>query len=68
MEEYFESGQIKYKGEYKNGKRNGNGIEYKSNGSLSYEGEFKDGKEMVKVQYMDMIIIFLMVLYMKENF
>ena len=44
MEEYFESGQIKYKGDYKNGQRNGKGKEYTSNGNLSYEGEFKDGK------------------------
>ena len=44
MEEYFESGQIKYKGDYKNGQRNGKGKEYTRNGYLSFEGEFKDGK------------------------
>ena len=41
--EYYGSGQIKYKGEFKNGAYDGNGILYFENGEIEYEGKFKNG-------------------------
>ena len=36
--------QIKFEGEYLNGKKNGKGKEYNLNGNLLYEGEYLNGK------------------------
>ena len=38
------NGNLKYEGEYFNGKRNGKGKQYDSHGKLEYEGEFVNGK------------------------
>jgi len=38
------SGNLKYEGEYLNGKRNGKGKEYNRNGELIYEGLYLNGK------------------------
>ena len=42
--EYDNNGQLRYKGEYLNGKRNGKGKEYDNNGQIRYEGEYLNGK------------------------
>ena len=46
--EYFENGNIKYQGDYKNNKRDGKGILYYEIGNKYYDGDFKlnkfDGK------------------------
>ena len=39
------NGNIIFKGEYLNGQRNGNGIEYYPNGRLKFEGEYLNGKK-----------------------
>ena len=39
-----------FKGEYKNGKRNGKGKEYSTDGDLIFEGEYKNGKRNGKGQ------------------
>ena len=49
---------MKYEGEFKNGKRNGKGIEYK-NGKKLFEGEYLNGEKNGKgVEYNNDIIIF----------
>ena len=40
----YDGDQLKFEGEYLNGKRNGNGKEYGLNNNLLYEGEFLNGK------------------------
>ena len=42
--EFYWGGQIKFEGEYLNGKRNGNGKEYYPNGNIEFEGYLKMGK------------------------
>ena len=39
------SDELKFKGEYSNGKRNGKGKEYYDNGRLKFEGEYSNGKK-----------------------
>jgi len=34
-----------FKGEYRNGKRNGKGREYHSNGQIKFEGEYLNGRK-----------------------
>ena len=41
----LEDGQY-YIGQFKNGLKNGKGIEYYSNGSIKYEGEFENDKKV----------------------
>ena len=41
--EYSSKGQLKFEGEYLNGKRNGKGKEFKRD-KLIFEGEYLDGK------------------------
>ena len=43
MKEYY-LGDLKFEGEYLNGKRNGKGKEYYGSGDLLFEGEYLDGK------------------------
>ena len=45
--EYYYNGNLKYEGEYLNGKRNGLGKEYYHDGKLIFEGVYLNG-EMVK--------------------
>ena len=40
----LDSNILLFEGEYKNGKKNGNGKEYYNNNKLKYEGEYKNGK------------------------
>ena len=40
--EYYENGNKKYEGDFKEGKPNGKGIEYYENGNKRYEGYFKE--------------------------
>ena len=42
--EYYDDGELKFEGEYLNGKRNGKGKEYYDNGKLKFEGEYLNGK------------------------
>ena len=42
--EYYYNGNLKYEGEYLNGKRNGNGKEYFYNGNLRFEGIYLNGE------------------------
>ena len=44
VKEYYDNGELEFKGEYLNGKRNGKGKEYYDNGILDFEGEYLDGK------------------------
>ena len=41
VKEYFH-GELKFEGEYLNGKKNGKGKEYDYKGDLKFEGEFLD--------------------------
>ena len=41
--EYDNNGQLRYEGEYLNGKRNGKGKEYDYGGNLIFEGEYLNG-------------------------
>ena len=41
---YHENGQIKYEGEWQNGKCHGQGKLYHENGQLRYEGEWQNSK------------------------
>ena len=41
--EYYSNGQLKFKGEYLNGKRNGKGKEYNSANKIIFEGEYLNG-------------------------
>ena len=45
VNEYYDNGNLEFKGEYLNGKRNGKGIEYYDNGLLRFEGEYLMVKE-----------------------
>ena len=40
IKEYYGNGELKYEGEYLNGKRNGKGKEYDSYGNLKFENDF----------------------------
>ena len=42
---YYDNGKIMYKGEFKNDKKNNQGIDYYDNGKIMYEGEFKNDKK-----------------------
>ena len=44
IKEYNEDGELKFEGEYLNGKRNGKGKEYNFYGELIYEGEYLNGQ------------------------
>ena len=44
IKEYDSHGELKFEGEYLNGKRNGKGKEYNNNGKLIFEGEYLNGK------------------------
>ena len=41
--DYYENGNKRYEGDYKEGKADGKGIEYYENGNKRYEGDWKDG-------------------------
>ena len=45
VKEHYYNAQIKFEGEYKNGKKNGKGKEYNNEGKLIFEGEYLDGKK-----------------------
>jgi len=45
--EYSDSGQLKFEGEFLNGKRNGKGKEYNYKGELEFEGEYLDGQRFI---------------------
>ena len=53
--EYDDNGNLIFEGEYINGKRNGNGKEYK-NGNLIFEGEYKNGKRINGKEYLEDIL------------
>ena len=42
--EYYENGQIKEEGNYKDGKREGKWTEYYENGQIEWEENYKDGE------------------------
>ena len=42
--EYYENGNKKYIGSWKEDNRDGKGIEYYENGNKKYEGDWKKGK------------------------
>ena len=42
--EFYDDGELKFEGEYLNGKRNGKGKEYYENGKLKFKGEYLNGK------------------------
>ena len=42
--EYYGNGNLKFEGEYLNGKKNGKGKEYYGDGNLKFEGEYLNGK------------------------
>ena len=39
---------MKFEGEYRNGKRNGKGIEYAYGRRLVFEGEYKNGNKLME--------------------
>lgn len=41
--EYYKNGELKYKGEFKNGRYHGDGVLYDENGKEIYDGEFERG-------------------------
>ena len=43
--EFYENGNLKYKGEYFQAKKNGIGKEYNEDGQLIYEGGFQNGEK-----------------------
>ena len=45
VEEYYDNGNIKFEGEYLNGKKNGKGKEYNNKGIKEYEGDYLKGKK-----------------------
>ena len=49
--EYDEKGNIKFEGEYLDGKRNGKCKVYYSNGALKFEGEYLNGKKWNGIVY-----------------
>ena len=51
VKEYFINGNLKFRGQYLNGKRNGIGKEYDYTKNLIYEGEYLDGEQ--KPNYFD---------------
>ena len=44
--EYYKDGELKYEGEYLNGKRNGKGKEYDNNSELEFERDYFHGKRI----------------------
>ena len=46
VREYYDEGDLKFEGEYLNGRRNGKGKEYHNNGRLIFEGEYLNGKRL----------------------
>ena len=44
LKEYYFNGELKYEGEYLNGKRNGKGIEYNIDGNIQFDGEYLNDK------------------------
>ena len=46
IKEYYGNEELKYEGEYLNGKRNGKGNEYYDNSKLEFEGEFLNNKRV----------------------
>ena len=51
-------GDILYKVEYLNGKRNGKGKEYNKKGELIFEGEYLNGKKSKRKEYLNGKLIF----------
>ena len=51
--EYYGNGQLRYDGEYKDGKFHGKGKDYHMSGQLFYEGEYKDGKRAGQGKFYD---------------
>ena len=45
FEFYYDNGQLFYKGDYKNGKKDGPWVIYWSNGQLHYKGDYRNGKK-----------------------
>ena len=45
--EYYYNGQLKFEGEYLNGKRNGKGKEYDWDGQLEFDGEYLNGNKII---------------------
>ena len=46
VKEYDDDGNLKYEGEYLNGKRNGKGKEYSCEVNLLFEGEYLNNKKI----------------------
>ena len=46
VKEYDDDGNLKYEGEYLNGKRNGKGKEYSCEGNLLFEDEYLNNKKI----------------------
>ena len=44
--EYYYNGNLKFEGDYLNGKKNGKGKEYNDDGELIYEGEYLNGERI----------------------
>ena len=66
--EYYENGELKFEGEYLNGKRNGKGEEYDKYGHLIFEGEYLYGKRNGKgKEYYSEYMIFFFIYFMKVN-
>ena len=48
LKEYYDSSDLIFEGEYRNGEKNEKGTFYSGNGLLAFEGEFLKGKEHEK--------------------
>ena len=46
--DWYESGSIKFQGQFKNGKENGIIKKWDENGKLTFQGNFVDGVEEIK--------------------
>ena len=46
--EYYENGNLRYDGEFLDGKWNGKGKEYDQNGNIKYKGHFSMGNKIKK--------------------
>ena len=45
------NGQLRFEGEYLNGKKHGKGKEYGYKGNLEFEGEYLNGYEIIGTRY-----------------
>ena len=46
MELEHDNGELKFEGEYKNGKKHGKAKEYNEEGKLEFEGEYLNGEKV----------------------